>query len=89
MIINPSSLTPSLSPSLSLSLPPSLLLSQVCVRGLVHIFKYLENLEKRGSDPHLLAMTARDETLRRRKERSNKRTPSARPMSETTPLQNG
>ena len=61
------------------SLPPS---PKVCVRGLVHIFKYLESLEKRGSDPHLISLTNRDESLRRRKDRMNRRTPSSRPMSE-------
>lgn len=63
--------------------------TQVCVRGLVHICKYLEGLEKKGSDPHLLSLTQRDESLRRRKEQRSKRNSHYRPLSESTPIPNG
>ena len=46
----------------------SLSLFQVCVRGLMHIVKWMEGLEKHGSDPHLLSISSsRDASLARRK----------------------
>ena len=58
------------------------------MRGLVHISKYLGELEKRGSDPYLLQSQQRDESIRRRKDRLNKRN-SGKPISESTPIRNG
>ena len=43
---------------------------QVCVRGLMHIVKWMEGLEKHGSDPHLLSsssLSSREASLARRK----------------------
>ncbi|CAI8049930.1 Leucine-rich repeat and calponin homology domain-containing protein 1 (Fragment) [Geodia barretti] len=40
--------------------------THVCVRGLMHIVKWMEGLEKHGSDPHLLSIS-RDASLARRK----------------------
>lgn len=65
---------------------------QICCRGFGHIIKYLEYVAKRGSDPLLLSMNHRDESLRRRKDRVNKRNSAgsrASTMSTTSSMYNG
>ena len=65
---------------------------QVCSRGFGHIIKYLEYVAKRGSDPLLMSMNHRDESLRRRKERVNKRNSAgsrASAVSSTASIYNG
>lgn len=53
-----------------LECPPAL----VCMRGLSHAKKYLENLEKRGSDSHLsISSSNREDSIRRRQRQSNKK----------------
>ncbi|XP_064394638.1 leucine-rich repeat and calponin homology domain-containing protein 2-like isoform X2 [Halichondria panicea] len=59
--------------------------SQLCLRGLVHMFKYLEELDKRGSDSSLAS--SRDSSMNRR--RTKQRPLSTRPVSESTPVKNG
>ena len=67
---------------------------QVCVRGLQHIVKWMEGLEKHGSDPHLLlsssAMSSREASLARRtKSKRNSITLTSRSFIDNSQGENG
>jgi Leucine-rich repeat (LRR) protein len=64
--------------------------THVCVRGLMHIVKWMEGMEKHGSDPHLLSvssLSSREASLARRSKA--KRQSNSRSFIDSSPGENG